>query len=314
MSTDKTLADAQPGGRVRLGDQTERARFEAWHREKFKTSWQTGAPTRDMHNGVYADNYGPAEEQVRWEAWQAALSAQPSPGGQGDVPSIDYEDLLDQAKDLIHCGCSVNGAFEWLLEQLTDGEALAARQPVNESPMAKMAAALRGKAEAEQAAFDQRVQSCEWGPMPDARTQADFCQRCDGSGWDGESREIKCQSCAGAGIAARQPVGEPVAWLIERLRGKGYGRDKYLAMKGQASSDPDSHLFWTDQQARDNHRVTPLYEWPAQAVDLGLQLDRYDAGLLGEGGGGDVGWWQDYIRTELDRAHEFYQDQADAHG
>jgi len=59
----------------------------------------------------------------------AALSAQPSPGGQGDAPSIDYEDLLDQAKDLIHCGCSVNGAFEWLLEQLTDGEALAARQP-----------------------------------------------------------------------------------------------------------------------------------------------------------------------------------------
>jgi len=199
-----------------------------------------------MHNGVYADNYGPAEEQVRWEAWQAALSAQPSPGGQdaldcigrieeaiefrvphdiyaavhgelaelkaaltarqpvgeahaddlavdgfaaamkakmaearakgrggwedpaqcsaddlsrmlrnhvekgdprdvanfcmmlhqrGEAISarqpvgelaIDYEDLLDQAKDLIHCGCSVNGAFEWLLEQLTDGEALSA--------------------------------------------------------------------------------------------------------------------------------------------------------------------------------------------
>ncbi len=247
MSNDKTtLADVQPGGRVRLGDQAERARFEAWHREKFKTSWQTGAPTRDMHNGVYADNYGPAEEQVRWEAWQAALSAQPSPGGQdaldcigrieeaiefrvphdiyaavhgelaelkaaltarqpvgeahaddlavdgfaaamkakmaearakgrggwedpaqcsaddlsrmlrnhvekgdprdvanfcmmlhqrGEAISarqpvgelaIDYEDLLDQAKDLIHCGCSVNGAFEWLLEQLTDGEALSA--------------------------------------------------------------------------------------------------------------------------------------------------------------------------------------------
>jgi hypothetical protein len=55
-----------------------------------------------------------------------------------------------------------------------------------------------------------------------------------------------------------------------------------------------------------------LTEQPAQAVDLGLQLDRYDAGLLGDGGGGDVGWWQDYIRTKLDRAHEFYQDQADS--
>lgn len=37
----------------------------------------------------------------------------------------------------------------------------------DDSPMAKMAAALRGKAEAERAAFDQRVQSGEWGPMPD---------------------------------------------------------------------------------------------------------------------------------------------------
>ncbi|MEN5317731.1 hypothetical protein ABE509_09280 [[Pseudomonas] hibiscicola] len=45
---------------------------------------------------------------------------------------------------------------------------------------------------------------------------------------------------------------------------------------------------------------------PAQAVDLGPQLDHYDAGLLGDGGGGDVNWWQDYIRAELDRAHEFY--------
>ncbi len=42
-------------------------------------------------------------------------------------PAIDYEDLVDQAKDLIQCGCSVNGAFDWLLEQLTDGESLAAR-------------------------------------------------------------------------------------------------------------------------------------------------------------------------------------------
>lgn len=35
---------------------------------------------------------------------------------------------------------------------------------------------------------------------------------------------------------------------------------------------------------------------------------RYDAGLLSDFGGGDVGWWQDYLRSELDRAHEFYDD------
>ena len=34
--------------------------------------------------------------------------------------------------------------------------------------------------------------------------------------------------------------------------------------------------------------------------------DRYDAGLLNDFGGGNVGWWQDYIRAELERAHDFY--------
>lgn len=254
MSNDnKTLADVQPGGRVRLGDQAERARFEQCRGGDFE---------RDAHG--YYTNLRTSQD---WAMWQAALSAQPSPGGQGDAPfawseraksdaleagqyafteadgndlgytacieacvdaiclvletpehrvalaarqpvgdqhpddlavdafaaamkakmaearakgrggwedpaqctaedlsrmlrehvekgdprdvanfcmmlnrrgeaiaarqpvgepAIDYEDLLDQAKDLIHCGCSVNGAFDWLLEQLTDGEALTA--------------------------------------------------------------------------------------------------------------------------------------------------------------------------------------------
>lgn len=109
MTTDnKTLADVQPGGRVRLGDQAERARFEAWNRE----NW----PNLDLSRGPLGD-YMQARVRSDWQLWQAA---QPSSGGQGD-----------------------------------------------DSPMAKMAAALRGKAEAERAAFDQRVQSGEWGPMPD---------------------------------------------------------------------------------------------------------------------------------------------------
>lgn len=109
MTTDnKTLADVQPGGRVRLGDQAERARFEAWNRE----NW----PNLDLSRGPLGD-YMQARVRSDWQLWQAA---QPSPGGQRD-----------------------------------------------DSPMAKMAAALRGKAEAERAAFDQRVQSGEWGPMPD---------------------------------------------------------------------------------------------------------------------------------------------------
>ncbi|WP_315132874.1 hypothetical protein [Achromobacter marplatensis] len=42
------------------------------------------------------------------------------------------------------------------------------------------------------------------------------------------------------------------------------------------------------------------------------ELDEYDAGLLASAGGGDVDWWQDYLRAELGRAHEFYQSQMES--
>lgn len=38
-------------------------------------------------------------------------------------------------------------------------------------------------------------------------------------------------------------------------------------------------------------------------------LCAYDAGLLNDYGGGDVGWWQDYLRAELGRAHDHYEAQ-----
>lgn len=36
--------------------------------------------------------------------------------------------------------------------------------------------------------------------------------------------------------------------------------------------------------------------------------DRYDAGLLNDFGGGDVSWWHDYLRAEIDRSSEFHAD------
>ena len=42
------------------------------------------------------------------------------------------------------------------------------------------------------------------------------------------------------------------------------------------------------------------------------ELECYDAGHLNDFGGGNVGWWQDYIRAELERAHDHYQQQVDA--
>lgn len=37
-------------------------------------------------------------------------------------------------------------------------------------------------------------------------------------------------------------------------------------------------------------------------------LERYDAGLLNDHGGGNVSWWQDYIRAELERSDGHYQE------
>lgn len=40
-------------------------------------------------------------------------------------------------------------------------------------------------------------------------------------------------------------------------------------------------------------------------------MERYDAGNINSFGGGDVEWWQNYIRSELERAHDFYAQQAE---
>lgn len=47
-----------------------RAGFEAWHCEQYKTKHMTGAPTRDMHNGVRDENYCSKKSQALWECWQ----------------------------------------------------------------------------------------------------------------------------------------------------------------------------------------------------------------------------------------------------
>lgn len=62
MTTDKkTLADVQPGGRVRLGDQAERARFEEWY-------------VQNAFDYV-ANPIGSRDCALMRKAWNAALSA-----------------------------------------------------------------------------------------------------------------------------------------------------------------------------------------------------------------------------------------------
>lgn len=70
--------------------------------------------------------------------------------------------------------------------------------------------------------------------------------------------------------------------------------------------DPDEE--WTEQ-ARSNYVVQHLYAAPQPAEPV--ELDRYDAGLLGGQDGMPAYVWHDIIRAELDRAYDFYMDQLD---
>ncbi len=120
MSTDKTLADVQPGGRVRLGDQAERARFEAWPQ------------AREFE--IQKDGSGEYLSEVTHGAWLAwkHLSAQPHPGGQ-DALQQEYDKLLAAFDRQVEAAEKIAARVlqqDDRIEELE--EALAARQPVTQ--------------------------------------------------------------------------------------------------------------------------------------------------------------------------------------
>ncbi len=164
-----TLADVQPGGRVRLGDQAERARFEAWAYKECLTLHRRG-------DGEYSYD----RTDSAWKSWKAAISAQPSPGGQ--------EDALKALDDL-----------------------------------------------------------------------AAFCS-------DDTATVDRHVAVIRAALAARQPVGEPVAWVHEEDPGRVISaRQKATALRDQGASGSSVRPY----------SVPAYLHAPAQAVD-------YQAALLAE--------------------------------
>lgn len=126
MSNDnKTLADVQPGGRVRLGDALPPLP---------KAGYVTGGDFgHEAHNAF-------TPEQMR-EYALAALSAQPSPGGQDALASLPLYRLADDANG--NRGLHRDDTGSWV--KLQDVErALAARQPVGE-PVARLVEAVEGE-------------------------------------------------------------------------------------------------------------------------------------------------------------------------
>ncbi|WP_426355627.1 hypothetical protein ACN9MD_09540 [Stenotrophomonas maltophilia] len=195
MSTDKTLADAQPGGRVRLGDQAERARFEAWAHAQSYRGGNIMADRDSAHPDVYADPIA----QLTWKSWQAALSAQPSPGGQDALAVI--EELAELNRACAALDPDYKGPSDAAAQAAI--AALASRQPVEVSEGEFRAAASRQTASAESNATAEAM-------IAIARQPADSCT---------ESECVRCRThpdhrgeMGHAGISDfHQPVGEPVA-------------------------------------------------------------------------------------------------------
>ncbi|UXB33910.1 hypothetical protein K7564_08900 [Stenotrophomonas maltophilia] len=165
-----TLADVQPGGRVRLGDQAERAQWRSmdtcprdgtvvrlrWGEDHVSPGWWSApvSPVQnddgtwpsdtggfpwafiDFNNGSAFVNhavdteYGP----THWAPY-VALSAQPSPGGQDALAALqrDYDKLLDSFNRQVEVAEKIAGRVlqqDDRIEELE--EALASRQPVGE--------------------------------------------------------------------------------------------------------------------------------------------------------------------------------------
>ena len=55
-------------------------------------------------------------------------------------------------------------------------------------------------------------------------------------------------------------------------------------------------------------RALPAVQPDAVAIREAVLNDAdYDAGLLNDFGGGNVNWWQDYLRAEIGRANEYWR-------
>lgn len=119
--------------------------------------------------------------------------------------------------------------------------------------------------------------------------------------------------------AQRPATGEPAAWS-EREQLRHAQAAVVMPMIGpllDAWENSDREVMSQEpelskQLKNINSAMEDADTHPAPSVPADVVLDCYDAGILNDFGGGNVEWWQDYIRAELGHAHDFYQSQIDA--
>ena len=59
-----------------------------------------------------------------------------------------------------------------------------------------------------------------------------------------------------------------------------------------------------------HRRIVVYIEMPDGAKIIG-QIDDYDCGLINDYGGGNIQWWQDYIREEIGRCNDYWREQIE---
>ncbi|MBN5011471.1 hypothetical protein ACJ6WJ_04650 [Stenotrophomonas maltophilia] len=223
MSNDKTtLADVQPGGRVRLGDGST---IEKQARELLAKEWEKlsfDAPVEELREGCEL----PPVVAAGVRAIVVALSAHPSPDGQRDNSDL-LAGLRDVEEHLYFAGsnpshtATVRAAINALSAQPSPG----------------------GQGDA---------------PFPWENFPAYLIDKCEGDTISEEGLQQALASMAKDErycLAARQPVGEPVAYTDGN---EFVCAAEYATMRGLG---------------HDGNGWRPLYAAPpAQAVDLGTGI------------------------------------------
>lgn len=255
-----TLADVQPGGRVRLGDglrselldQAERLeRMAAQDRETGESIEQaleageeyTPDDAPDVAAGLQHDANRSEEIAALLRKAAAALSAQPSPGGQGDVLDLDRVlSLADvHAEESREDGVRLLDRGGLLAFAQDVAAALAARQPV--------------------------------GALPQG------CDACDQTGirQNDEGRNICCPDCdLGSACAGdtRQPVGRSFQAGVAEWMGRCFLPSLYSNMTERGDRLLEEVLELLQAHGYDSARVPTLVDYvfgrpvgePAQEV------------------------------------------------
>lgn len=133
-----------------------------------------------------------------------------------------------------------------------------------------------------------------------------------------ENLEVKVALRELADLLEAREKAEPAAYIdqsgpVNRLKWYPNSDGNHIKLYAEppkqykCSTCPDSGIVG---RAPDDYWHCPdclgATQGQASVID---EVEPYDAGLLGDFGGGNVEWWQDYIRSELQRAHEFYESQ-----